>query len=127
MNISPILLLSIGCGFAFFYGCIITIGWAITRRNRKIFQKESGSNLLELFDLQTMTPTGKIVPSISLENNFFCSEEGERIDLKSFQSYIAENTSNEYPRISKSDLILIDTDSRKIVYAFKVPDLRNYR
>lgn len=127
MNISPILLLSIGAAFALFYGGIITFGWAITRRNRKTYHEARGFSDIELFDLKNFQPLGKKVKTISLENNFFISKNENKIDPKKFLCYKVDSPSPDFPEISKGDLILIEPFSNKIKYAFKIPDLKDYR
>ena len=127
MNISPILLLAIGSTFAFLYGLIITIGWAVTRRNRKTYQNEIGWSEVELIDLRNLKPLGVWIKTVSLENNYFFSENKTRIDLKKYDCYLVEYPSAEYPNVQKGDLILIDHSSHNIQYAFKVPDLKHFR
>lgn len=127
MNISPILLLSLGASFALLYGLIITIGWAITRKNRKIFQQSVGVNEIELYDLKTGTPLNKYVKTISLSNNNFLNEGGERIDPENHNCYIVENISSDFPNIRKGYLIFMNRETKEIEYAFDIPDLVNYR
>lgn len=127
MNISPILLLAIGSAFALLYGLIITIGWAITRKNRKIYHDSIGISELELFDLKTFKPIGKKTVTISLQNNYFISENDKPIDLKNFDCYIVESTYSGYPKIDKGDLIFIEPKTTIIKYAFKIPDLKDFR
>lgn len=73
MNIPPILLLVVGASFALGYASLITIGWAITRHNRKLFQRVSGIECLPFYNLEK----GRIVnenvkvKSISLNKNYF--------------------------------------------------------
>ena len=127
MNISPVLLLSIGCAFAFLYAMIITIGWTVTRKNRKTYHNAIGYSEVEVFDLNSFKPRGVPATTVSLENNSFTSENDEPLDLKNFDCYLVEVTSSEYPKIQKGDLIFISPDSGKIKYAFKVPDLKDFR
>ena len=127
MNISPILLLSIGATFALLYGLIITIGWAITRKNRRKFHHSVGVNEIELFDLQTGKRLEKYVKTISLSNNSFIDEKGKGINPDKFNCYIVENTSSELPHIKKGFLIFMNPDTGKIDYAFDVPSLQDYR
>ena len=127
MNISPILLLSLGASFALLYGLIITIGWAITRKNRKIFQQSVGVNEIELYDLKTGTPLNKYVKTISLSNNKFLNEGGKRINPENHNCYIVENISSDFPNIRKGYLIFINRENKEIEYAFDIPDLVNYR
>lgn len=127
MNISPILLLSVGASFALLYGLIITIGWAITRKNRKKYHQSVGLNEIELFDLQTGKPLNKYVNAISLSNNYFKDENGQTIEPDKFNCYIVENVSSEYPKIKKGYLIFINRETNKIEFAFDVPSLDNYR
>ena len=126
MNISPILLLSVGASFALLYGLIITIGWAITRKNRKKYHQSVGLNEIELFDLQTGKPLNKYVNAISLSNNYFKDENGQTIEPDKFNCYIVENVSSEYPKIKKGYLIFINHETNKIEFAFDVPSLDNY-
>ena len=127
MNISPILLLSIGSTFALLYGLIITIGWAITRRNRKRFHQSVGLTEMQLFDLKTGKPLNKSVKTISLSNNSFKDEKGKRINPENHKCYIVENVSPEFPKIKKGFLIFINYETNKIEYAFDIPNLVNYR
>lgn len=127
MNISPILLLSIGGAFALFYALIITIGWAITRKNRRRFHQSIGLNEIELYDLQNGKGLNKYIKSISLFNNYFQDENEQLIKPENFDCYIADNESGAYPKIKKGYLIFINKQTNKIEYAFDVPDLRNYR
>lgn len=126
MNISPILLLTIGSTFAILYGLIITVGWAITRRNRKRYHNAIGYSEVELIDLNNFNTLGIKVRTVSLENNHFISKNENPIDLKNFDCYIVEVPASQYPGINKGDLILIDRSTNKIKYAFKIPDLKNY-
>lgn len=127
MNISPILLLAVGSTFACLYGLIITIGWAITRRNRNTFHNAIGYSEIELFDLNSFKSLEVKVKVISLENNFFVSEKENRIDLKKYNCYVVDIISSKYPKIQKGDLILVEPISNKIKYAFKIPDLTHFR
>ena len=127
MNISPILLLSIGASFALLYGVIITIGWAMTRRNRKKFHQSVGLNEIELFDLETWKPLDKFVNTVSLSNNIFKAENGQMITPEFFNCYVVENESPEFPQIKKGYLIFIDPHTGSIAYAFAIPNLDNYR
>ena len=127
MNISPILLLSIGATFGVLYGLIITIGWAITRVNRRRFHNLVGLNKIELYDLSSGKSLDKYVETISLSNNSFLNEKGERIDPKDHKCYIVENVSPNFPKIKKGFLIFMNPLTSKIEYAFNIPDLKNYR
>ena len=127
MNISPVLLLSIGASFALLYALIITIGWAITRRNRREFHQSVGLNEIELYDLQTGKPLNKYVKTVSLSNNFFKDEKGKEINPDKFNCYIVENDSSEFPKIKPGYLIFMNQESNKIEYAFDVPNLEDYR
>ena len=93
MNISPILLLSIGATFALLYGLIITVGWAITRKNRRKYHQSVGLMEIELYDLQTGKGLNKYIKTISLSNNYFRNENGEMIDPENFNCYVVENVS----------------------------------
>lgn len=127
MNISPILLLSIGASFALLYGFIITIGWAITRKNRKRYHESVGLNEVELYDLQNRKALNKYVPSVSLSNNNFKDETGQIIMPAKFNCYIVDKVSSEYPKIKKGYLIFMNVETNKIEHAFNVPSLENYR
>lgn len=127
MNISPILLLSIGVSFAFLYGLIITIGWAITRKNRKKYHQLVGLNKIELYDLQTGSPLNQYVNAFSLSNNSFQDENGEKINPENHSCFIVENESPELPKIKKGFLIFLNHQTNKIEYAFDIPNLVNYR
>lgn len=127
MNISPILLLCIGSTFALLYGLIITIGWAITRKNRRRFHQSVGINEMELFDLATGKPLNRYVRTVSLSSNSFQDEKGGRINPENHKCYIIENESPEFPKIKKGFLIFMDPETNKIEYAFEIPNLRNYR
>ena len=127
MNISPILLLSIGSTFALLYGLIITIGWAITRKNRRKFHQSVGLNEIELFDLQIGKGLHKYVKTISLSNNSFIDGKGQTIYPDKFNYYIVENTSSDFPNIKKGYLIFMNPATNNIEYAFDIPSLENYR
>ena len=127
MNISPILLLSIGATFAFLYGLIITIGWAITRKNRKRFHQSVGLNEVELYDLEVGKPLKKYVTAVSLSNNNYRDEKGNGLNPDKFNCYIVENESKNYPKIKKGYLIFINRTTNNIEYAFDIPNLMNYR
>ena len=127
MNISPNLLLTIGASFAFLYGLIITIGWAITRKNRKEFHQSVGLNVIELYDIQSGKPLNKYVNAVSLSNNYFKDEEGRGIDPVSFNCYIVDNVSLEFPKIKKGYLIFVNPATNNIDYAFDIPNLVDYR
>ena len=127
MNISPVLLLSIGASFAFLYGLIITVGWAITRKNRKIYHQSVGLNEIELYDLQTGKPLNKYVGAVSLSNNYFKDEKGQGIEPDKFNCYIVENESSEFPKIKKGYLIFMNRATNNIEFAFDIPSLEDYR
>lgn len=127
MNISPILLLSIGASFALLYGLIITIGWAITRKNRKRYHESVGLNEIELYDLQNRKALNKYVKAVSLTNNHFKDENGQGIKPDKFNCYIVENMSPEFPNIKKGYLIFMNLETNKIEYAFNIPSLESYR
>lgn len=127
MNVPPILLLSIGCIFALGYALFITIGWAITRRNRKIYQKVHITHL-PLFDLETgkICDDSRPVKVISLSGNSFVSVSGDEIDLTQFKAYIAKGESDKFPAIKTGNLLLLNS-SGEIIYAFDIPDISQYR
>ena len=127
MNISPILLLSIGASFAFLYGLIITVGWAITRKNRKRFHQSVGLNEIELYDLQSGTSLSKYLRSVSLSNNTFVNEDGELINPENYKCFIVDKVSPKFPKIKKGFLIFQNLESNKIEYAFDIPSLEDYR
>ena len=127
MKISPILLLSIGSTFAFLYGLIITVGWAITRKNRKKFHLSVGLNEIELYDLRSGKPLNKYTKAFSLTNNYFKDDRGETINPKNFNCYIIENESSVFPKIKKGYLVFMNRDTKNIEYAFNIPNLLNYR
>ena len=127
MNISPILLLALGATFALFYGMIITVGWAITRKNRKLYHNAFGYSEVELFDLNKFHSLEKKIKTVSLENNFFVTGNATKINLKNFDCYVIEVTSFQYPQLHKGDLILVEPSTNKIKYAFKIPDLKEFR
>lgn len=127
MNISPILLLSIGLSFAFLYGLIITVGWAITRKNRKRFHQSVGLNEIELYDLQSGRPLNKFVKAVSLSNNYFKDEKGKEINPRDYKCFIVERGSPDFLKIKRGFLIFQNRASNKIEYAFDVPSLKNYR
>lgn len=127
MNISPILLLTVGSTFAFLYGLIITVGWAVTRKNRKLYHNAVGYSEVELIDLNNFKPLGSKIKTVSLQNNYFISNNETHIDLNNYACYLVEVPSSEYPKLQKGDMILMEPSSNKIKYAFKIPDLTNYR
>lgn len=127
MNISPILLLSIGATFALLYGLIITIGWAITRKNRRKFHLSVGLNEIELYDLQSGKSLNKYVKSVSLSNNYFKDDKGKEIRPEHYKCFIVERASPKLPGIKRGFLIFQDRETKKIEYAFDVPSLIDYR
>ena len=127
MNISPILLLSIGATFALLYGLIITIGWAITRKNRKKFHQSVVLNEIELYDLQSGRSLNKYVKTVSLTNNYFKNEKGKEIKPENYNCFIVDRVSPEFPKIKKGYLIFMNRTTNNIEYAFDVPSLENYR
>lgn len=127
MNISPILLLSIGASFALLYGLIITVGWAITRKNRKRFHQSVGLNDIELYDLQSGRSLNKYVKAVSLSNNYFKDEKGQEIKPENYKCFIVDKVSPELPKIKRGFLIFLNQDTNKIEYAFDVPCLEDYR
>ena len=127
MNIPPILLLSLGASFAFLYGLIITIGWTITRKNRRKFHQSVGINEIELYDLQIGKPLNRYVKAVSLTNNNFKDEKGQGIETDKFNCYIVEKVSSEFPKIKKGYLIFMNRETDKIDYAFDIPNLERYR
>lgn len=127
MNVSPILLLSIGATFGLLYGLIITLGWAVTRNNRKKFHKLVGVTELQMFDLETWKALDKYAKSFSISNNSFYDENDKKINPQNHKCYIVGNTSPEFPKIKKGFLIFMNKESNKIDYAFDIPNLENYR
>ena len=127
MNISPILLLSIGASFAFLYGLIITIGWAITRKNRRKFHQSFGLNEIELYDLQSGRSLNKYVKAISLSNNYFKDENGKEIKPENYKCFIVDRVSPKLPKIKRGFLIFQNPETNNIEYAFDVPSLKDYR
>ena len=128
MNVPPILLLVLGAAFGIGYGLFITIGWAITRYNRRKFQEREGLSYVALFDLTTgkTYDENNKVKTISLSKNILLTPAGRKINLSMYKAYIALGSSEKYPQIKSGDLILID-GSGAICYAFDIPDLKNYR
>ena len=127
MNISPILLLSIGASFAFLYGLIITVRWAITRKNRKRFHQSVGLNEIELYDLQSGRSLNKYVKAVSLLNNYLKDENGKEIKPVNYKCFIVDRISPNLPKIKRGFLIFQNRESNKIEYAFDIPNLENYR
>ena len=127
MNISPILLLSIGATFALLYGFIITIGWAITRKNRRKFHQSFGLNEIELYDLQSEKSLNKYVMAVSLSNNYFKDEKDKEIKPENYECFIVDRVSPKFPKIKRGFLIFQNRESKKIEYAFDVPRLEDYR
>ena len=127
MNISPILLLAVGSAFALLYGVTITVGWAITRKNRKKYHRCEGLNKIELYDLQNRRSLNKYVNTVSLSNNHFKDANGQGIKPDEFNCYIVEKVSSECPKIKKGYLIFINRETDDVAYAFDVPNLENYR
>lgn len=127
MNISPILLLSIGCSFALLYGLIITLGWSITRRNRKRYHRLVGVTEIELFDLNSWKALSQYSKSVSLTNNFFQDEKDQRIETENYNCFLVAKEAPAYPNIKKGFLIFINKQTKKLEYAFDIPNLENYR
>lgn len=126
MNIPPVLLLSVGGTFALSYALFITIGWAITRRNRKKYQIEKGIKEIPVYNLSTSSVEAGMKKSVSLIHNSFLDTEGNAIEVNYYSPFIAIGSSYKYPTISEGDLIFIDKDG-EIKYAFEIPDLSDYR
>lgn len=128
MNISPVLLLVTGCLFAVGYAAFITVGWAITRKNRRNIQNSLAVDNIPIFDISTMKPSDdrRKVKSLSLKNNNFLTNKGEKIDIKKFKIYIVEGESISHPKVSPGNLIFIDDDG-DIKYVFDIPDLKEFR
>lgn len=82
---------------------------------------------MELFDLATGKPLKRYVRTVSLSNNSFQDEKGERINPENHKCYIIENVSPEFPKIKKGFLIFMNPETNKIEYAFDIPNLGNYR
>ncbi|MCH5226388.1 MAG: hypothetical protein J1F16_01015 [Muribaculaceae bacterium] len=127
MNISPILLLTIGATFAVLYGLIITIGWSITRKNRKKYHLAIGLYEIELYDLKNGKPLNKFVNSFSLSKNSFLDVNGKKINPENHKCFIVENESPELPQIKKGFIIFMNPETNRIEYAFDVPNLHKYR
>lgn len=127
MNIPPVLLLIMGSIFGLAYGLFITLGWAITRHNRKTYQKECGVDFLPNYNLSVLKEEKlSSIKSVSLYSNQFKDSEGKVINISDYKAFIAIGKSDEYPEIKNGNLIFID-DKGKICYAFEIPDLKNYR
>ena len=128
MNVPPLMLLLLGSFFALLYGFVITFGWALTRRNRKIYQKEMGIQEIPLYDiLKREKIEGKFKKCISLSYNQFLSPNNEIICISEYNAYIATGKSSEFPQISEGNLILLDKVTREIKFCFDIPDLEDYR
>lgn len=127
MNVPPILMLALGATFGVAYGLIITVGWAMTRKNRRKYHLSFGIDNICLFDLNKMIPLKDTVETISLAKNYFTDLSGEIINVKDYIPYIVGKTSLQYPKIEKGNLILTKPGSFEIKYVFKIPDLSNYR
>ena len=128
MNVPPNLLLVLGAAFGIGYGLFITIGWAITRYNRRKYQEREGLSFVALFDLTTgkTYDENNKVKTISLSKNILLTPAARKINLSMYKAYIAVGRSEKYPQIKSGDLILI-YGSGAICYAFDIPDLKNYR
>lgn len=128
MNVSPILLLTLGIIFATLYGLIITFGWARTRINRHIIQYEKGISVLPTLILNSRK---KNVPqrmkTVSILRNNFLDHDGLPIDLSKIDAYVAVGSSKKYPNIKNGNLVFLDKKNGKILYAFDVPNLRHFR
>lgn len=127
MSINPYILLGIGSAFALLYGLTITIGWAITRRNRRLIHKATGISRIPLLSPgSNIKAAPQYVETFSLTANDFYDTKGDRIDVTKYQPYIAAGESAEYPDIKSGDLVLMDSDHR-VKYVFHLPSLTNYR
>ena len=127
MNISPILLLTIGSIFALGYALLITFGWALTRRNRSNIQKAVAVDYVYSFDLNAMKRDDyEKIKVISLYHNRFLASDGNPINPANFKIYLAKGESIIYPTIKEGNLIFIDK-AGNIKFAFDIPDLKDYR
>lgn len=127
MDINPYILLGIGVTFGLLYAITIILGWAITRRNRRILQEEQGISRVPTWILDnTIKDAPKMSETVSLTENLFKDADGQAINVEDYKPFIAIGESDEYPDVKNGNLVLKDTDS-SIKYIFTVPDLKQYR
>lgn len=127
LDISPHLLLVAGIVFAIFYAGVITIGWAVTRRNRKFYQNSVGKSTLTLFDMSQWKPLTAEVNTVSVRNNRFVDKDNRLINVEEYDCYIVGIPSSQYPKILKGDLIMLKPGQKAVAFTFRVPDLTHYR
>ena len=126
MNVSPVLMLSIGASFGLLYGLIITVGWAITRKNRKSFHDAVGFSSVDLIDLDSFKILGTKTKIVSLENNFFVTNN-KNLNPADFNCYVVASESAKFPELHQGDLIFVEPSTNSIKFAFKIPDLNDFR
>lgn len=128
MNVPPILLLCLGCTFALLYGALITLGWARTRRNRRIIQTDGGFTMLPLYDVDAGSfLEGQSAGCVSLTRNQFTAPDGTPLDPSAFIPCIAAYSSENIPAIKAGDLLLLDPTTNRPLYAFPLPSLASLR
>ena len=92
-----------------------------------MFHQFVGLNKIELYDLETGKSLNKYVQAVSLSNNHFKDENGNKIEPEKFNCYIVEKVSSKFPKIKKGNLIFLNQHTNKIDYAFDIPNIENYR
>lgn len=126
--INPYWLLGVGGFFALIYAALITIGWALTRRARRIIVQSAGVKPLPGFWLDQWKPADALTSKyVSLTANRFVDNDGAPIDMSLYEPYIALSESARYPQILIGDLLLFEKDSLILKHAFHVPSLTHYR
>lgn len=127
MTINQYILLCLGSFFALLYAVVITFGWALTRRNRRIIQQTNGRSRVPTMILDcSINDVPASVETISLTKNKFIDSDGTAINTADYEPYIAIGSSKEFPYINNGDLILKDK-SGEIRYVFALPDIKRYR
>lgn len=127
MNINPFILLGIGSFFGLLYAGVIIFGWARTRRNRRILQRQEATCILPTWVLDpSMINPPTSVEAVSLSANHFVDSNGQPIDVSNYSPYIALGESDRFPQIHSGNLVFKDRDGR-VCYVFSVVNLANYR
>lgn len=126
--INPYILLGIGTLFALLYAGVIIVGWWRTRLARQTISEAEGVKYLPVYLLDKNEPApGKRVKCVSLTANRFEDSEGNPIDITLYDAYIAEGESSRYPDVHEGYLLLFDSQSNQLRYAFATPMLKDYR
>lgn len=127
-TINPYILLGIGCFFSLLYAGVIIFGWARTRQARRAIQEATDMVRLPLYDIdKEQVIAEQTARCISLTHNQFTDSCETPINISEFEAYIAASESTRYPEIRIGNLLLFNKETGKLMYAFPLPPLENYR